>query len=246
MIKAILIDDEPASRNGLEKLISTFTEGVTVVASVGSVVEGVRAIRSHQPDVVFLDIEMPGKDGFALLTSVDEINFDVIFTTAHEQYAVQAFHTTAIDYLLKPISPDELKNALSKLQHKQGAVSGNNFKAYIDNLSGQDEKQQIALSSSSGVTFVHLNNIVYLRGDGAYTYFFLKTGEKHTVSKNLKEYEKLLEGKGFYRVHKSFIINLNEMKKYEKGGGNLLMSNGHMVDVSKRRKEGFSLELAEL
>jgi two-component system, LytTR family, response regulator len=181
-----------------------------------------------------------------LLTSVDEINFDVIFTTAHEQYAVQAFHTTAVDYLLKPISPDELKNALSKLQHKQGAVKGNNFKAYIDNLSGQDDKQQIALSSSSGVTFVHLNNIVYLRGDGAYTYFFLKTGEKLTVSKNLKEYERLLDGKGFYRVHKSFMINLNEMKKYEKGGGNLLMSNGHMVDVSKRRKEGFSIELAEL
>jgi two-component system LytT family response regulator len=246
MLKAIIIDDEPASLRGLEKMITTFTEGVTVVATAASATEGLRAIKTNHPDVVFLDIEMPQKDGFELLKSLDTINFEVVFTTAHDQYAIRAFHTSALDYLLKPIDPEELRNAIQKVKNKKGHYDGAGVKAYIDNISGQREKQQIGLASSNGTSFVHLDNIIYLRGDGAYTYFFLKTGQKITVSKNLKEYERLLGDKGFYRIHKSYMVNLQEMKKYSKGSAKLIMSNGDVVDVSKRRKDGFITELAEL
>lgn len=240
MIKAVIIDDEQASRKALEILLQNSGHKVAVLASVHNALEAARALKSHNPDVIFLDIEMPDKDGFALLQGLKNMQVEVIFTTAHQHYAVKAFHTDAIDYLLKPIDRNELENALQKLAKRISE------KRNGETILPDTEEKQIALASANGVDFVHLADIVYLKGEGAYTDFFLKNGERKTVSKNLKEFERQLGGKGFYRIHKSFIINLQEMKKYEKGAGNLLMSNGHKVDVSKRRKEGFSTELSAL
>jgi two-component system LytT family response regulator len=209
---------------------------------------GIKAIEKHQPDLVFLDVEMPKNDGFELFNAIHPINFEVIFTTAHEQYALKAFRTTAIDYLLKPIDLDELVNAVKKVEEKRSNDTVNkNFEVFMNNLKSNSANQQIAISSSDGLLFIKIENIVYLRGDGAYTYFFLKTGERITTSKNLKEYEDLLAEYDFFRVHKSYLIHLHEMKKYVRGeGGYVVMSNGDSADVSKRRKEAFLAALSKL
>ncbi|MFT4522134.1 MAG: two-component system LytT family response regulator [Bacteroidia bacterium] len=248
MITAIIIDDELKSRQGLETMLTEMVKDVSVIATAESVTIGIKAIEKHQPDLVFLDVEMPKNDGFELFNAIHPINFEVIFTTAHEQYALKAFRTTAIDYLLKPIDLDELVNAVKKVEEKRSNDTVNkNFEVFMNNLKSNSANQQIAISSSDGLLFIKIENIVYLRGDGAYTYFFLKTGERITTSKNLKEYEDLLAEYDFFRVHKSYLIHLHEMKKYVRGeGGYVVMSNGDSADVSKRRKEAFLAALSKL
>ena len=248
MLTAIIIDDELKSREGLEAMLHNLIEGVSVVAMANSVTSGVKAIAKNKPDIVFLDIEMPRRDGFELFDAFDKIDFEVVFTTAHEQYASKAFRTTAIDYLLKPIDIDLLKEAIERARDKRDKDKVNkNFEVFVNNMKTNKSNQQIAISSSDGLLFIKIDNIVYLRGDGAYTYFFLKTGERITTSKNLKEYEDLLSEYDFFRVHKSSLIHLHEMKKYVRGeGGYVVMSNGDSVDVSKRRKENFLAALSKL
>ncbi len=248
MLTAIIIDDEQKSREGLEAMLHDMVEGVSVVATADSVTNGVKAIKKNNPDLVFLDIEMPKRDGFELFEAFETIDFEVVFTTAHEQYASKAFRTTAIDYLLKPIDLNLLQEAVERASKKREKDKVNkNFEVFVNNLKNNKSNQQIAISSSDGLIFIKVENIIYLRGDGAYTYFFLKTGERITVSKNLKEYEDLLSEYDFFRVHKSYLIHMHEMKKYVRGeGGYVVMSNGDSVDVSKRRKENFLAALSKL
>lgn len=239
MITAIIVDDEAGSRNGLEKLINEFLPHVKVLAKADSVRHAVEQINALNPDIVFLDIEMPGKDGFDLLSETEADDFEVIFTTAHEQYAIKAIKASAIDYLLKPINVKELEEAVKKVEHKHG--QGNRkLETFMSHMSEKKSNPQIALSTMEGLIFIKLANIIYCRGDGAYTYFYLKTGEKIVASKNLKEFEDILCDNGFFRTHKSFIIQMSEMKRYIKGdGGKVIMSNGEVVGVAKRRKESF-------
>jgi len=249
MIKAVIIDDELKSREVLETLLDQMVDGVSVVGTADSVSSGIRLIERTSPDVVFLDVEMPRKDGFQLLEEVRPFQFEVVFTTGHDQYAIQAFRNNAIDYLLKPIDLDQLKQAIVRVSDKKKReLVNDNFEAFVQSVKKADDHQrQIALSSSSGLLFIKIDDIIYLRGDGAYTYFFLKGGKKITVSKNLKAYERQLESYEFFRCHKSFLIHLPEMQKYVRGdGGYVVMSNGDTVDVSKRRKEGFMAALSKL
>lgn len=248
MLTAIIIDDEQKSREGLEAMLHNMVEGVSVVATADSVTTGIKAIVKNKPDIVFLDIEMPKRDGFELFDAFDSIDFEVVFTTAHEQYASKAFRTTAIDYLIKPIDISLLKEAVERARKKRDKDKVNkNFEVFVNNMKTNKNNQQIAISSSDGLLFIKIDNIIYLRGDGAYTYFFLKSGERITTSKNLKEYEDLLSEYDFFRVHKSSLIHLHEMKKYVRGeGGYVVMSNGDSVDVSKRRKEHFLAALSKL
>ncbi|MCB9245226.1 MAG: response regulator transcription factor [Flavobacteriales bacterium] len=249
MIKAVIIDDELKSREVLETLLNQMVEGVMVIGTADSVITGVRLLERSEPDVVFLDIEMPRKDGFQLLDELRPFRFEVVFTTGHDQYAIQAFRNNAIDYLMKPIDIDQLQHAVDKVREKKHLNQLNsNYEAFVADVHKSDEhKRQIALPGSGGTTFVKIEDIVYLRGDGAYTYFFLKNGKRVTVSKNLKEYERQLESDEFFRVHKSFLIHLPEMVRYVRGDGSyVLMSNGDKVDVSKRRREGFMAALSKL
>lgn len=247
MIKAIIIDDEPNSRNALYKMVQQYCTNVQLVDTADSIKTGIEAIQAHKPDLVFLDIEFPDQSGFDLLTQIENIDFDVIFTTGHEQYAIKAFKTVAIDYLMKPIDVEELENAVKKVSDKKSKGKQNShFDVLIQNWKSQND-QQIALSSSEGFIFVKIKDIIYCKGDGAYTYFYIKSGEKITVSKNLKEFEDLLQDHSFFRTHKSYLINLNEMKKYMRGdGGYVIMSNGDSVDVSKRKKEAFLANLSKI
>ena len=247
MIKTIIIDDEQNSREALANLVKSYCPELQVVSTASSVAEGIQAIKKEKPDLVFLDIEMPDKNGFDLLAQLDTIDFEVIITTGYEQYAVKAFKTVALDYLLKPIDINELELAVNKVLEKGKKRKVNkNFDVFIQNWkSGGNE--QIALASSEGFVFVKVKDIIYCKGDGAYTYFFIKDMPRVTVSKNLKEFEELLKDQSFFRVHKSYLINLNEMKKYIRGdGGYVVMSNGDNVDVSKRKKESFLSNLSKV
>jgi two-component system LytT family response regulator len=252
MLQAIIVDDEPRSRDTLRNFLNEFCpQQVNVVALADSVDTGAEAVLQHPDvDLLFLDIEMNRETGFDLLRRFREIPFEVIFTTAHEGYALKAIKTCAIDYLLKPIDIEELKSAVGKVQDKRSKASFHQrFEAFMHNMQhpARKEKQQIAVATTEGLLFLNIVDILRCEADGAYTGFHLKNGSKVFVSKNLKEYEGLLAEYGFFRVHHSFIINMNEIKKYVRGeGGYVIMSDDFMVDVSKRKKDAFLAQIAKL
>jgi len=241
MLKAIIIDDELKSRESLRILIEDFCENVTVAASCQNVNEGIEAIGKFKPDVIFLDIQMQRETGFDLLNRLNEINFEVIFTTAYSEYAIKAFKFSAIDYLLKPIDIEELKAGLVKVEKKvNGNISGR-LKQMMDNLKGGSvENFKLALPTNEGLLFIKVNDIVYCEASSNYTQIFMYDGKKHLVSRTLKEYEDILGESNFFRIHHSYLINLNLVKKYVRGeGGYVVMNNDTSLDVSKRKKEAF-------
>jgi len=242
MIKAIIIEDEIRSIKLLENLLKEYCPEVELIGTASNVTKAFELINSQKPDLIFLDIEMQKETGFNLLEKFDEINFEIIFTTAYENYAIKAIKLSAIDYLLKPIDVDELKEAVEKVKVNFEAQNTNKkFEALIQNLGNKNLDQfQIALPSLEGISFVKLNEILYLKSDRQYTFFYLKNGEKIMTSKNIGNYEKMLTEHNYYRVHHSSIINLSEVKKYvHSEGGHVIMSNGDQIDISKRKKEDF-------
>ncbi|CAN5437650.1 LytTR family DNA-binding domain-containing protein [soil metagenome] len=242
MIKAVIIEDEKRSAKLLSNLLKEYCPEVELAGSASTVADGFQLIQKYSPDVIFLDIEMQKETGFDLLEKFDEIKFEIIFTTAFENYAIRAIKFCAIDYLLKPIDVDELKAAVGKvLRSHQKNQLNSKLEAFMQNRRNVNPDQfQIALPSTQGMTILRINEILYLKSDRQYTIFYLKSGEKIMTSKNLGEYEELLVEHNFFRVHHSSLINIGEVKKYIRGeGGTIVMSNGEQIDVSKRRKESF-------
>jgi two-component system LytT family response regulator len=241
MLKSIIVDDELKSRESLQILLHDFCENVKVVELCQNVAEGIEAINRLKPDVVFLDIQMQRETGFDLLTRLKQIDFELIFTTAYSEYAIKAFKFSAIDYLLKPIDVPELQAAIEKVSKKRE----NNISARIEHLihnlkPASSQKFKIALPSSDGLVFVKVEEILYCEAESNYTQIHLVNGAKHLVSRTLKEYEDLLSDQDFFRIHNSYIINLNLIKNYVRGeGGYVVMTNGKSLDVSKRKKESF-------
>lgn len=241
MINCIIVDDELKSRESLKILLQDFCNDVTVLALCENVNEAMEAIRKHKPDVVFLDIQLQRETGFDLLARIQEINFEIIFTTAYSEYAIKAFKFSAIDYLLKPIDIEELKRAVSKVEKRKGDTITSRLQELMNNLrSSSSENYKLALPTANGVIFIRMQDILYCEASSNYTDITLSDGKKYTVSRTLREYEELLEGHNFYRIHHSYLINLNAIKKYVRGdGGYVVMSNDKSLDVSKRKKEGF-------
>ena len=244
MLKAIIVDDEEKNREGLARMIDQFCHDVAVVGNAESASAAKKAIQEHQPDLVFLDIEMPGGNGFSLLEEMPNPNFQVIFTTAHADYAIKAIKFAALDYLLKPININELKTAVEKaIINMNAAQDGSLLKKKIEVLKDNRKNEgfdfeKIALPTSDGIDFYEIREILRCEADRAYCKFHMLNGQKVVVSKPLKEFEDLLEECNFFRVHKSNMINLNQIKKYVKGkGGYLILSDDSHVDVSVRRKE---------
>jgi len=221
MITAVIIDDEKKCVSLLKHLIENHCSDINVVGEAESAAQGLQVIQQHKPDLVFLDIEMPDKTGFELLKSLPEINFDLIFTTAYNHYAIKAIRFSALDYLLKPVDLDELKNALARVYKKhQKTGQQQSVEVLMSNIkSKQPNFSRISLSTQDGLVILHVDEIIYCEASGTYTIFYLKNREKIIVSKTLKEYEELLKDHSFFRVHNSFLINLNEVKKYVKGDG---------------------------
>lgn len=237
-INAVIIDDEVSSRETLTGMISAYCPEVKILAEAGGLQDGISTIAAVKPDLVFLDIEMPFGTGFDLLERLEEIDFEIIFTTAYNQYAIKAIKIAALDYILKPIDPKELQDAIQKLKNKD--ISKQHYKLEVLSQLKQDQINditRIAVPSAESLDIVEVNDISYCQSVSNYTIFFLGTGQQLVSSKTLKEYESLLPQKTFLRVHQSYLVNLMQVKKYFKGrGGMLELRDGTTIDVARDRK----------
>jgi len=238
MIRAIIIDDEEKARKTLSDSLSLYCKNINVIAQADGIKTGLNTIEKHSPDVVFLDIMMTDGSGFDLLELLPSINFDVIFVTASDKYAVKAFQFSAVDYILKPIKPQELLRAVGKLKESIGVEAINKKLEVL--ISNKNNFEKIALPALDGLYFVKIEDIARCESDGNYTTFFMNSGDKLVVTKLIKEYEEMLSPLSFYRIHKSHIINFKYIRKYSKGdGGTVIMTDGTKIEVSRRRKDGF-------
>ena len=246
MIRALIVDDEQASIDLLKWLISEYCPDISAVASARSVEEAIPLIHSFKPDIVFLDIQMPHQSGFDLLIQVDNWNFEVIFTTAYNEFAIQAIRFSALDYLLKPIDESELKKAVERFKVKKIYAPAGQilFRNFIQNISqGSKEKFKLALADASEIKYVQIDEIVRLQAESNYTHIFL-TGNKIFISaKTLKEYDEILQGHRFLRVHKSHLVNPSHIQAYDRQGI-LQMSDNSKVEVSRRKKDYLQQALA--
>ena len=247
-IRALIVDDEELARKNLAILIEQHCPTVDVVGEASSASEARKFLKSGEIDLMFLDIEMPNGSGFDLLESLDEpIDFKIIFITAYHEYALRAFKFSAVDYLLKPINYEELKQAVSKVRPGKEQEPKEKIDTLIENISKKGgTMNKIALPSMEGLQFVNLDEIIYCESQDNYTQFFLTDGKRVMVSKTIKHFEELLDPDRFFRVHRSNIINLKYIDKYVKGeGGYVVMKQGERIPVSRRRKESF-LQLFQL
>ncbi|MEL1247340.1 LytR/AlgR family response regulator transcription factor [Flavobacterium helocola] len=237
-MKAIIIDDEKRARVSLSLLLQEYCPQVTIVAECENLPEGVKAIRKHQPDIVLLDIEMPGHSGLELLDFFDEneVNFSIIFTTAYNEYALKAFKFSAVDYLLKPIIPEELAEAVERVAKQKQRFE--NFRAFKENLQ-QETLTKIAVPSGNTLLFLDTDKIMYIKGEGAYSEVFCSDGSKQLVSRNLKNFEDILcSDSRFLRIHKSYIVNFNFVVAFNKSdGGSIELENKAQIPVSQDKAQ---------
>lgn len=241
MLKTILIDDEKNSLEALQMEIGMNCPSVEVISACRGPFEGLDAINSLQPDLVFLDIQMPEMSGFELLQSLPEINFDVIFVTAFDTYSMQAIKVSALDYLLKPVDGEELKHAVEKVEASQ-ALKRSRAQVHflLTNLQQGTEQpfSKIALPTMKGLDFISLDEILYCTADGNYTRIHAASGDQYVITRTLSEFEEMLSNPIFFRTHKSYLVNLRHIKQYLKGsGGQVILKDGTSVQVARARKE---------
>ncbi len=241
MTTCVIIDDEPNNILNLQMLLQKHCSGISVLATATSAEEGSQIILKHQPDVVFLDIQMPDKNGFQLLQSLPKLNFEIVFVTAYDQYGIQAVKFAALDYLLKPIKVEELQMAVNKATEKSVLKKQNmQLQNLIEVLkqSNKKEEQRIALPSAKETRFVQTGSIIRCKSQNSYTFFYLNNNEKILVSKPIYEYEELLEEYGFIRCHQSHLVNKKFIRSWIKNDGDfLLLEDGTEVPVSRQKKD---------
>ena len=249
MLRVIIVEDEKNSRATLKSLLGEFCEGVEVVGEAENVKTALEEIKTKQPDLVFLDIELHSGTGFEVLTQVEALNFEIIFTTAFEQYAIKAIKFSSLDYLLKPIDLEELQNAVAKAQLKKNENQRKTqLETLLSNLSqNSNENPRICLATSVGLEFLNTADIIYCEASGSYTNFYLKNDKKIIVSKHLKGYETLLGDNQFMRVHNKFLINLKEVQRFVKSeGGYILMKNDAHISISPKKRDLFFEKMMNL
>ncbi|RYZ48665.1 MAG: response regulator transcription factor [Sphingobacteriales bacterium] len=239
MISAIIVDDEKNAREVLDWQVKTFCPQVQVKALCADADEGIQTIQELRPDLVFLDIEMPVKNGFELLNAFPQPSFNVIFTTAYNQFAIKAFKYAAFDYLVKPIEDTDLRDAVKRYeQRQQGSISDQ-----VKKLMGEYQKAslgRIALPIGDGLMMVKPDQIIRCQSVSNYTTIILESGRKLMASKTLKEVEEILSGFCFYRIHQSHLVNLNHVQSFMRtDGGYVLMSDGEKITIARHRREGF-------
>jgi two-component system LytT family response regulator len=242
MIKTILVDDDDSNLKTLIGLLKQYCKNVQILATSKTIREAEIAIIKHNPELVFLDVEMQNETGFDLFTLFPTPNFEVIFTTAHEQYALKAIKSSCLEYLLKPIDYRELVGSVEKFENsKQLTKSQNRIETLIENTQNKEKTlSKIAIPSADGYTFLNTSEIQFCEADMNYTKVVTNNGESFLSTKNLKEFEELLSPLNFFRCHKSWLINLNFVKKYSRTDGNRVqMANDKWIDISFRKKDEF-------
>ena len=240
MIKAILIDDEKNCLSSLEILLNTHCPSVKILRKCQSALDSLPLIANLEPDLIFLDIEMPVMNGFDLMEQIRSNPVSVIFTTAFDQYAIQAIRYSALDYLLKPIDPKELVQSVQRLETHQSKPTFEQFQFLIDKISQKEHThKKLAIPNLEGFKMISIDDIVYCEADDNYTHIILKDATKIIASRTLKEIQRLMDVyHNFIRVHHSFLINLNEVLQYVRGdGGYLMMNDGSHINVSRNKKK---------
>lgn len=249
MYKTLIIDDEKGCRDTLMELLKNHPQ-INIIGQASSIKEAEKLILELQPQLLFLDIEMPGGNGFELLEKFNPINFDIIFTTAFDQYAIKAIKYSALDYLLKPIDINELRESVGRFtskKHDQNLLN-NQFKTLLSNISEESSQQKIAVPDGEGINFIKIKNIIRFQSEGSYTYMFTADKPKPVlISKPMGEYQEMLTNEQFIRVHRSHLINLQHVTKYVKSdGGYAVMSDGAKVEVARRKKTEFTEALSKI
>jgi two-component system LytT family response regulator len=241
MLKAILVDDELNSLQNLQLKIQEYCPSLRIVAQTQRPEDAIGLIRQHKPDVIFLDIEMPRMSGFKMLEQMDDIDFEIIFITAYNHYAINAIRISAFDYLVKPVAIEDLQQTIARLEQftvKKYRERADILKRNLANPKTQED--QMAIPTQEGLEFIQIKQIIRIESSSNYSKLVLQNGKTLLVTRQLKDFEELLEDYRFYRIHHSHLINLNYIAKYIRGeGGQITMRNGDVIDVSRRKKEVF-------
>jgi two-component system, LytTR family, response regulator len=239
MLQVLIIDDEAHIRDSLAKLLARHCPQATVAGEATGVASGLKAIQNLHPDLVLLDIQMADGTGFDLLNALPAIDFKIIFVTAFDQFALQAFKFSAVDYLLKPVNPEALAEAVNRAEQQVQAHHQLQMQVLKENLKNIDKQhKKIILKTTENVYLLNLQDLISCESDDNYTRVYTTGGEKILVSKTLKDYEEMLAGCGFYRVHKSYLINLAHIKRFEKQeGGYIILTNDLKIPVASRKRD---------
>jgi two-component system, LytTR family, response regulator len=249
-MKAILVDDEPDGIRALQKMLERHCPFVNIAATCNNAATAKQQITAIKPDVVFLDIQMPGKSGIEMIGELSEKNVEIVFVTAHNEYMLQALQYSAADYLLKPVDEDRLIEAVRRVEERlRDSKKEERTEALLYNIgkAGQPSEMRLCLPTFKGFIILKLDDIIYCEAERSYTIFHIEGKKPVTVSKPLIEYENLLADTSFFRIHKSFLINLKQVKEYQRGeGGIVIMSNDAAIEVSRRKKEQFLDKIKEM
>ncbi len=238
-VRAIIVDDDEFCCFQLQDVITRYCKGVEILATCTSGMEGLAKINELSPDLVFLDVEMPGMNGFEMIRKLPAVNFEIIFTTAHEHYAIRAIRFSALDYLVKPIDATILQEAISRMKDKlDSATPAEQKQLEIVGVPTEKKLSNLAVPTMEGLLFIGIHDIVRCESADKYTKIFLTDKKMILASRTLGDFESILQPYGFFRIHKSNVINLKHLKKYLRGeGGQVIMSDNATLDVSRRKKE---------
>lgn len=240
MLKAVIIDDEPKAIQGLSWELSNFSDEVEVIATFTEPEKALHYLNDSDLDCLFLDVEMPTMDGFQFLEKLTKKDFAVVITTAYNEYAIKALKKEAIDYLLKPIDADDLRETINKIKkHNSRAVNADKFERILLNFNDKLNHKKITINTDGKLVFLEPREIMYAESDGNYATLHLENGKSLLLTKKLKEVSELLPDDYFFRIHNSFIINLNRIKEYLKTDGYVILENGKKIPVSRQRKSDF-------
>jgi len=246
MIRTIIIDDEPSALNVLQTLLKKkCRDDVDIVATSTSPIEGKALIEKHKPDLVFLDIEMPGMTGVDLVRTFQKPEFRIVFVTAYDDYAVQAFELSAVNYLLKPVGPESVVSTIEKIKDDIRKNQNNIAEPILQlekllNRHSRDDENKIGIAMADKIVFINIAEIIYCEANSAYTHVYLKDGRKLIASKPLGDFETLLSTHRFFRIHHSYLINLNRIKEFQRhDGGYVTMENNKQLEVSRRKRGEF-------
>ena len=240
-LKAILVDDEKNSLENLQQKLQEFCPAIHVIATAQRPEEAIFLINHHKPDVVFLDIEMPRMSGFKMVEELKDVDFEIIFITAYNHYAIEAIRISAFDYLVKPVAVKDLQNSTNRLLENRLRQTREKLEVLKQSLSeSRSQEDKIAISTTEGIDFIQVKTIVRIESNSNYSKLVLNNGTSIVVTKLLKDFEEMLGKYRFYRIHNSHLINLACISKYIRGdGGQVVMQNGDMIDVARRKKDEF-------
>jgi two-component system LytT family response regulator len=249
VIKAIILEDEPQGLNNLKNMLSKYCEEIEIIGEAPSVKDAQELFDDpeFEPDVAFLDINLQDGLVFQLLNELLPLDFDIVFVTAFDEYAIKACEYSSIGYIVKPIDPDALQQAVSRIRPRRSSKTDSRLELFNQAYSNPNAFEKMSISALDGIYFVSIRDILRFEAEDNYTHIFLRNGEKITASKTIKAYEEMLQGINFYRVHKRHVINLNYMRKFVKGdGGYLIMDDGKKIEVSRRRRPAFMEQMRRL